>query len=144
MTSTGDCFDRYKIRLQEMRESTYIIKQGLFYLKNHLFLLKKKVNDFNHMKRSMESLIKHFIYTIQGHFFPPKKDFYLAVEAPKGEFGLYFMSSQTKSFFPYRLRIRAPGFFHLSVLDFLIKNSYLSDLVTVIGTLDLVFGEIDR
>lgn len=93
------------------------------------------------MKSSMEALIHHFKLYSEG-FIPPFAETYTVVEAPKGEFGVYLFSNKTNK--PYRCRIRAPGFFHLQGLDLLARGSYLADLVTIIGTLDLVFGEIDR
>jgi len=94
-----------------------------------------------HMKYSMESLIHHFKYYSEG-FVVPREETYIAVEAPKGEFGVFLVSNSTNR--PYRCRIKSPGFLHLQSLDFLSKNFLLADLVTIIGTLDLVFGEIDR
>jgi NADH:ubiquinone oxidoreductase subunit D len=89
----------------------------------------------------MEALIHHFKYFSEG-FSIPEEETYSIIEAPKGEFGVYLVSDDTNR--PYRCRIKAPGFLHLQGLDFMVKNSYLADLVTVIGTQDLVFGEIDR
>jgi len=146
----GDCFDRYLIRLEEMRESLNIMQQCLDFLTycvhedNHDFI----ISDFKiappmrgYMKNSMESLIHHFKLYTEG-FIIPMEEAYTAVEAPKGELGVYLLSDMTNR--PYRCRIKAPGFLHLQGLDFMVKNSYLADLVTIIGTQDLVFGEIDR
>lgn len=93
------------------------------------------------MKTSMEALIHHFKLYSEG-FIPPFEETYAVVEAPKGEFGVYLFSNKTNK--PYRCHIKAPGFLHLQGLDLLVRGSYLADLVTIIGTLDLVFGEIDR
>ena len=146
----SDCYDRYLIRVEEMRESCYIIYQAL----NILHILKKAndnsyiINDFKIappsralMKYNMEALIHHFKLYSEG-FIVPFGESYSIVEAPKGEFGVFLVSNDTNK--PYRCRIKSPGFFHLQGLDFMVKNLYLADLVTIIGTQDLVFGEIDR
>jgi len=148
--SIGDCYDRYLIRLEEMRESSFIILQAL----NILHVLNI-INDFNYiindfkmvppsralMKFNMEALIHHFKYYSEG--FNILKDLiYVIIEAPKGEFGVLLESNDTNR--PSRCRIKSPGFFHLQGLDFMTKNLFLADLVTIIGTQDLVFGEIDR
>jgi len=144
----GDCYDRYLIRLEEMRISLYIIQQCLCLLQmNKGFFVAE---DFKYvppyrafMKFSMESLIHHFKYYSEG--FPVlSEDSYFSVEAPKGEFGVYLLSDDSNR--PSRCRIKSPGFLHLQGLNFMVKNSklLLADLVTIIGTLDLVFGEIDR
>lgn len=140
----GDCFDRYLIRLAEMRESLLIINQVLNTIENGSY----KIADYKYtnpsrimMKRSMESLIHHFKYFSQG-FVIPEGFYYQAVEAPKGEFGVFIFSDGSNK--PYRCRIRAPGFFHLQGLDFMTEGHLIADLVTIIGTQDIVFGEIDR
>jgi NADH dehydrogenase (ubiquinone) Fe-S protein 2 len=146
----SDCYDRYLIRVEEMRESCFIIYQAL----NILHILKKAndnsyiINDFKIappsralMKYNMEALIHHFKLYSEG-FIVPFGESYSVVEAPKGEFGVFLVSNDTNK--PYRCRIKSPGFFHLQGLDFMVKNLYLADLVTIIGTQDLVFGEIDR
>jgi len=146
----SDCYDRYLIRVEEMRESCFIIYQAL----NILHILKKAndnsyiINDFKIappsralMKYNMEALIHHFKYYSEG-VTPLKEESYSIVEAPKGEFGVFLISNQTNR--PYRCRIKSPGFMHLQGLDFMSKGLYLADLVTIIGTQDLVFGEIDR
>lgn len=145
--TVNDCLDRYLIRIEEMRQSITIIEIAGNYLINLLDnnivfndnKLLKPSRAF--MKNNMESLIHHFKLSTQG-LVVPKEDSYFAVEAPKGEFGIFFKSDGES--IPYRTRIRAPGFAHLSGLDYLTKHKKLSDLVTVIGTLDVVFGEIDR
>jgi len=144
----GDCYDRYLIRLEEMRCSLFIIRECLLLLQ----VIKGSyiIEDFKHvppfrafMKFSMESLIHHFKYYSEG-FSVLAEESYVAVEAPKGEFGVYLLSDDSNR--PYRCRIKSPGFLHLQGLNFMVKTSnlLLADLVTIIGTLDLVFGEIDR
>lgn len=146
----GDCYDRYLIRVEEMRESCYIILQAC----NFLHILNSTndnsfiIDDFKVvppsralMKYSMEALIHHFKFYSEG-FYVSENFSYNVVEAPKGEFGVLLTSASTSR--PYRCRIKSPGFFHLQGLDFMVKNLYLADLVTIIGTQDLVFGEIDR
>ena len=155
--SFGDCYDRYLLRIEEMRQSLTIIQQCLDLL--HQQSIDDAAADVNSnpeiylddskivppsrhlMKTSMEALIHHFKLYSEG-FIPPFEETYAVVEAPKGEFGVYLFSNKTNK--PYRCRIKAPGFLHLQGLDMLARGSYLADLVTLIGTLDLVFGEIDR
>jgi len=144
----GDCFDRYKVRMEEMRQSSSIIYSVLELLYYFRFAQQNYVNNFKvvpptrpWMKFSMESMIHHFKLYSEG-FFVKKEDTYSVVEAPKGEFGVYLVSNDTNR--PYRCRIKAPGFLHLQGLDIMCKNSLLADLVTIIGTQDIVFGEIDR
>jgi NADH:ubiquinone oxidoreductase subunit D len=146
----GDCYDRYLIRVEEMRESCYIILQSL----NMLHVLNANndssfiINDYKVaappralMKYNMEALIHHFKLYTEG-FNVPKDYTYSAVEAPKGEFGVFLVSNNMSK--PYRCRIKSPGFLHLQALNYMASNLYLADLVTIIGTQDLVFGEIDR
>jgi NADH dehydrogenase (ubiquinone) Fe-S protein 2 len=140
----GDCYDRYLLRLEEMRQSTSLIAQCL----NKLEPGPIKVDDRKiapppraEMKGDMESLIHHFKLYTEG-VSPPPGETYTAVEAPKGEFGVYLVSDGTNR--PYRCHIRAPGFAHLSGLDFMAKDHMLADVVAIIGTQDIVFGEIDR
>jgi len=142
----GDCYDRYIIRLEEMRTSLFIIKECLILLQamSNLFILEdfKVVPPFRgFVKFSMESLIHHFKFYSEG-FFIPSEESYVFVEAPKGEFGVYLVSNGTNR--PYRCKIRAPGFAHLQGLDFMSRNHMLADVVTIIGTQDIVFGEVDR
>jgi len=140
----GDCYDRYLVRVEELYQSLSIIKQALETLpegsvQNGDFKVIKPNRRV--MKTTMEGLIHHFKFTTRG--FPvPKGSVYHGLEAPKGEFGTFLVSDGSSA--PYRCKIRAPGFFHLGGLDYLTTQSMLSDVVTVIGSLDLVFGEIDR
>ncbi len=146
----GDSYDRYLIRLEEMRESLNIMWQALNYLKyfNDKDYLSYQIDDNkiiapsrNFMKYFMESLIAHFKLYSEG-VIVNREEIYRVVEAPKGEFGIYIASNDSNR--PNRCRIKAPGFLHLQGLNFLTKGLFIADLVTVIGTLDLVFGEIDR
>lgn len=141
---TGDCYARYLIRMAEMRESMKIMKQCL----NKLPQGPVKSDDYKvspppraEMKDSMEALIHHFKLYTEGYHVP-KGETYTAVEAPKGEFGVYLVSDGTNK--PYRCHIRAPGFAHLQALDFMSKGHMLADVVSNIGSMDIVFGEIDR
>nr|YP_009308422.1 NADH dehydrogenase 7 [Paramoeba pemaquidensis]AOS85560.1 NADH dehydrogenase 7 [Paramoeba pemaquidensis] len=140
----GDCFDRYLIRLKEINESCNIILKSLTLLKdgdileqnNKLVIPPKAL-----MKHSMESLIHHFKVFTEG-FNIPKNNIYSAIEAPKGEFGVYLVSLGGNK--PYRCKIKAPGFTHLQSLNFISSGHMIADVVTIIGTLDIVFGEVDR
>ena len=140
----GDCYDRYLIRMEEMKQSLKIINQVLDKMPTG-----EVINDNprisppkrNTMKSSMESLISHFKLYTEG-VRVPEGSVYRAVEAPKGEFGVYLVSDGTNK--PYRCKIRAPGFAHLQGLDFMTKGHQLADLVACIATMDVVFGEIDR
>lgn len=142
--SNGDCYDRYCVRMEEMRQSLRIIYQILESLpKGHI-----KVDDYKIaspprklMKSSMESLIHHFKLYSEG-FMLPEGGAYAAVEAPKGEFGIYLESNGSNQ--PYRCKIKAPGFLHLQGIDFMSKGHLLADVVAIIGTMDIVFGEVDR
>ena len=142
--TNGDCFERFLVRVEEMRQSIAIIKQCLKKLpvgpsiSNDPRIVPPKRNQ---MKSSMESLINHFKLFTEG-FHVPKGETYTCVEAPKGEFGVYLISDGTNK--PYRCKIRAPGFAFLQSTEFLSKGHMLSDLVAIIGSLDIVFGEIDR
>jgi NADH dehydrogenase (ubiquinone) Fe-S protein 2 len=142
--SNGDCYDRYLIRIFEMKESLKIIEQCLN--KMPLGIIKTNDNKITppsrkDIKQSMESLIHHFkIYT--QSFVVPFNEVYAASEAPKGEFGVYLISNNTNR--PYRCKIKAPGFAHLQALDFMSKGHLIADVVTIIGTQDIVFGEVDR
>ena len=142
--SRGDCYDRYLIRVEEMRQSLRIILQCLQEMpQGEIKTDDRKITppSRTHMKTSMESLIHHFKLYTEG-FTVPAGDTYTAVEAPKGEFGVYLVSNGTNK--PYRCKIRAPGFAHLQGIDFMAKNHMLADVVTIIGTQDIVFGEVDR
>jgi NADH-quinone oxidoreductase subunit D len=141
---TGDCYARYLVRLEEMRQSLRIIKQclkempqGIVMSDNHKVSPPKRGD----MKMSMEALIHHFKLYTEGYHVPAGET-YTAVEAPKGEFGVYLVSDGTNK--PYRCKIRAPGFAHLQGSDFMCKGHMLADAVAIIGSMDVVFGEIDR
>lgn len=140
----GDCYDRYLIRIEEMRQSLRIILQVL----NQIPSGPIKTNDNKiinptrkEIKNSMESLIHHFKYYTNG-IQVPSGETYATIEAPKGEFGVYLVSDG--SYQPYRCKVKAPGFAHLQALDFMCQNHMIADVVTIIGTQDIVFGEIDR
>ncbi|AZG08347.1 NADH-quinone oxidoreductase subunit D [Pigmentiphaga sp. H8] len=144
--TNGDCYDRYLVRIEEMRQSNRIIKQCVEWLRNN----PGPVMTSNHkvappsraeMKTSMEELIHHFKLFTEGFHVPPGEA-YAAVEHPKGEFGIYLVSDGANK--PYRLKIRAPGFAHLQSLDEMARGHMIADAVTIIGTQDIVFGEIDR
>jgi NADH:ubiquinone oxidoreductase subunit D len=140
----GDCYDRYLIRVEEMRQSVHIVKQCLDLIPNGIVRsVDKKLTPPSraNMKFSMESLIHHFKLFTEG-FNIPKSEAYKVVEAPKGEFGLFLVSDGSNK--PYRFRIKAPGFLHLQGLDFMAKEHMIADVVTIIGTQDIVFGEVDR
>ena len=140
----GDCYDRYMIRIEEMRESLRIISQCLDSMPTGPVRIDdRKISPPNRgdMKHSMEALIHHFKYYTEG-IVVPAGEIYAAVEAPKGEFGVYLVSNGTHR--PYRCKIRAPGFAHLQGLDFMSRGHMLADVVTMIGTQDIVFGEVDR
>jgi NADH-quinone oxidoreductase subunit D len=141
----GDCFDRYLCRMEEMRQSTSIIRQAVAKLKVEKgdVLARGKITPPKRgdMKRNMESLIHHFKLYTEG-FHVPAGEVYAAVEAPKGEFGVYLVADGTNK--PYRSKIRAPGFLHLQSMDYIAKGHQLADVAAIIGTMDVVFGEIDR
>ena len=140
----GDCYDRYLLRVFEMKESLKIIKQCLDKIPSGI--IKSDDNKITppsriEFKQSMESLIHHFKLYTQG-FSVPFNETYTACEAPKGEFGVYLISNNTNR--PYRCKIKAPGFAHLQALDYMSKGHLIADVVTIIGTQDIVFGEVDR
>jgi NADH-quinone oxidoreductase subunit D len=142
--STGDCYARYVVRMEEMRQSLRIMEQCLDEMPGGDVM----VDDFKvapppraEMKRSMEALIHHFKLFTEGYHVPVGET-YTAVEAPKGEFGVYLIADGTNK--PYRCHIRAPGFAHLQALDFMSRGHMLADAVAIIGSMDIVFGEIDR
>lgn len=142
----GDCYDRYLVRIEEMRESNKIIKQCIEWLKKNPGPVISTNNKIaapsrENMKEDMESMIHHFKLFTEG-FHLPEGEAYAAVEHPKGEFGTYIISDGANK--PYRLKIRAPGFPHLAALNEMVQGHMLSDLVAIIGTQDIVFGEIDR
>ncbi len=140
----GDCYDRYLVRVEEMRQSVKIIRQCLEKMQpGPVRTADKKITPppRAEMKRSMEALIHHFkLYTEGVHV--PAGEVYAAVESGKGEFGVYLVSDGTNK--PYRCKIRSPGYVHLQALDFMGKKHQLADIVAIIGSLDIVFGEIDR
>jgi NADH-quinone oxidoreductase subunit D len=144
----GDCYDRAVIRMEEMRQSTSIMKQCVEKLlksenRGPVAAVNNKICSppRAEMKRSMEALIHHFKLYTEG-FKVPAGEVYAAVEAPKGEFGVYLVSDGGDK--PYRCKIRAPGFAHLQAMDFLCKNHLLADVSAILGSLDIVFGEVDR
>ena len=140
----GDCYDRYLCRIDEMRESVKIIDQCLVNIpKGPIKTLDGKISfpSKKEIKESMEALIHHFKLFTEG-FHVEKDEIYSAVEAPKGEFGVYLISDG--SHIPYKCKIRAPGFSHLQAMDYLIKGHMLADVPAVLSSLDVVFGEIDR
>lgn len=143
---TGDCYDRYLVRVDEMRQSNHIIRQCVKWLRenpgpvmtnNHKVAPPSRVN----MKEDMEAMIHHFKLMSEG-FCLPQGEAYAAIEHPKGEFGVYLVSDGANK--PYRLKIRAAGFSHMAALETLIKGHMISDVVAVLSSLDIVFGEIDR
>ena len=144
----GDCFDRYLVRMEEMRQSVRIMRQccakllspegqGPVSSKDGKVVPPKR----GEMKRSMEALIHHFKLYTEGYKVPAG-EVYAAVEAPKGEFGVYLVSDGTNK--PYRAKIRAPGFAHLQAMDFLCRGHMLADVSAILGSIDIVFGEVDR
>ncbi|NLJ62420.1 MAG: NADH-quinone oxidoreductase subunit D, partial [Alcaligenaceae bacterium] len=144
--TNGDCYDRYLVRIAEMRESNRIIRQCVEWLRknpgpvitdNHKVAPPKR----ELMKTGMEELIHHFKLFSEGMHVPPG-EVYAGIEHPKGEFGIYLVSDGGNK--PYRMKIRAPGFVHLQSLDEMSRGHMLADAVTIIGTQDIVFGEIDR
>ena len=144
----GDNFDRYLMRMQEMREATKIMKQCVELLSSSAGQGPVSSTDGKvvppkrgEMKKSMEALIHHFKLYTEGYKVP-EGEVYAAVEAPKGEFGVYLVSDGTNK--PYRCRIRAPGFAHLQAMDFLCRGHMLADISAVLGSIDIVFGEVDR
>jgi NADH-quinone oxidoreductase subunit D len=142
----GDCYDRYLVRMEEFRQSNRIIKQCVDWLRKNpgpVISSDNKVAppDREGMKSNMEDLIHHFKLFTEG-FHVPAGEAYAAVEHPKGEFGIYMVSDGANK--PYRLKIRAPGFAHLAALDEMTRGHMIADLVAIIGTQDIVFGEIDR
>ena len=142
----GDCYDRYVIRIEEMRQSTRIMKQCVKWLRDNpgdVMLRNYKVAPPSRveMKDDMEALIHHFKLFTEGYSVPAG-EVYCAVEAPKGEFGAYIIADGANK--PFRVKLRAPGFAHMSAMDEIVRGHMLPDVVAVIGTMDIVFGEIDR
>ncbi len=143
---TGDCYDRYLVRIAEMRESNKIIKQCVSWLQANpgsVMSDDHKVSPPSRedAKSSMEALIHHFKLYTEGYTVP-ESEIYAAVEHPKGEFGIYMVSDGANK--PYRMKVRAPGFAHLASLDEMVKGHMIGDVVSIIGTQDIVFGEVDR
>ncbi len=144
--SNGDCYDRYLVRIEEMHQSNRIMKQCVDWLKQNpgpVMFANHKVTppQREEMKDDMEALIHHFKLFSEGYCVP-NGEVYAAVEAPKGEFGVYLISDGANK--PYRIKVRAPGFVHLASLDEMTRGHMLADVVAIIGSLDVVFGEIDR
>ena len=140
----GDCYDRYLVRMEEMRQSLGLIIQCLNALpRGEIKTDDRKITppSRTEMKQCMESLIHHFKLYSEGAT-APAGETYTAVEAPKGEFGVYLVSNGTNK--PYRCKIKAPGFAHLQGLNMMSKGHMIADVVTIIGTQDIVFGEVDR
>jgi NADH-quinone oxidoreductase subunit D len=140
----GDCYDRYLVRVEEMYQSIRIIKQAIAKMpKGHIKVQDPKINPQKRedMKHSMEALINHFKLYTEGYHVPAG-EVYMPVEAPKGEFGVYLYSDGSNK--PYRCRIKAPGFAHLQAMDFMAKGHFMADVVALIATMDIVFGEVDR
>jgi NADH-quinone oxidoreductase subunit D len=144
----GDCFDRYLIRMEEMRQSVHIMKQCIAKLRaadgqGPVVVEDNKIAPprRGEMKRSMEALIHHFKLYTEG-FHVPAGEVYASVEAPKGEFGVYLVADGSNK--PYKCKIRAPGFAHLQAMDFICRGHLLADVSAILGSLDIVFGEVDR
>jgi len=140
----GDCYDRYFLRVEEMRQSLKIIYQciemlpaGPIKVENKKFVLPAR----GEMKDEMEDLINHFKLVTDGYDVPAG-EIYTSIEAPKGEFGMFLVADGSNK--PYRCKIKAPGFLHLQGLNFMTQNHFVADVVTVLGTQDIVFGEVDR
>jgi NADH-quinone oxidoreductase subunit D len=144
--ANGDCYDRYLVRMEEMRQANRIIKQCVDWLRTNsgpVMIEDHKIAPpgREEMKQDMEALIHHFKLFTEG-FCLPEGEAYAALEHPKGEFGVYLISDGANK--PYRVKIRAPGFAHLSSMDEMARGHMLADVVAIIGTQDIVFGEIDR
>lgn len=142
----GDCYDRYLVRIEEMRQSNHIIRQCIEWLRNHPGSVV--IDDYKivppkrvQMKESMEAMIHHFKLFTEGYSVP-EGEAYAAVEGPKGEFGVYLVSDGANK--PYRLKIRPPSFIHLAALDELCRGHMLADVVAILSSIDIVFGEVDR
>jgi NADH-quinone oxidoreductase subunit D len=142
----GDCYDRYLCRMAEMRESTRIIEQAIEKLnacKGQDIIARGKISPprRGEMKRSMEALIHHFKLYTEG-FHVPKGEIYVCAETPKGEMGVYLVSDGGNK--PYKVKVRAPGFAHLQAMDYMLRGHMLADVSATLGSLDIVFGEVDR
>ena len=144
--TNGDSYDRYLVRVEELRQANRIIKQCIAWLRNNLGPVMSSNFKFSPpkreaMKQNMEELIHHFKLFSEG-MHVPVGEAYAAVEHPKGEFGIYLISDGANK--PYRMKIRAPGFAHMAALDEMVRGHMIADVVTIIGTQDIVFGEVDR
>jgi NADH-quinone oxidoreductase subunit D len=144
--ANGDCYDRYLVRVEEMRQSNRIVRQCVQWLRQNpgpVMIDDRKVAPprREEMKESMEALIHHFKLFSEGYCVP-EGEVYAAVEAPKGEFGVYLVSDGANK--PYRVKIRAPGFPHLAAMDEMARGHMLADVVAIISSMDIVFGEVDR
>jgi NADH-quinone oxidoreductase subunit D len=142
----GDCYDRYLVRMEEMRQSNHIVRQCIDWLRKNpgpVMIGDHKVRPprREEMKEDMEALIHHFKFFTEGYNVPAGET-YAAIEAPKGELGVYLVSDGANK--PYRMKVRAPGFIHLAALDEMVRGHMLADVVAIIGTQDIVFGEVDR
>ena len=142
----GDCYDRYLVRVEEMRQSNSIIQQCVQWLSTNEGPVKVEDHKLTNpsrgeMKENMEALIHHFKYFQEG-FHVPAGEVYAAVEHPKGEFGVYIVSDGSNK--PYRMKVRAPGFAHIAALDYMCRGHMIADVVAILGTQDIVFGEVDR
>jgi NADH-quinone oxidoreductase subunit D len=140
----GDCYDRFIVRVEEVKQSVSLIRQCLENMKpGPISSMDRKVVPPKRaeMKQSMEALIQHFKLYTEGYKVP-EGEVYAAIEAPKGEFGVYLVSDGSNK--PYRCKIRAPGFAHLQAMEFLTKGHMLADIPAILGSLDIVFGEVDR
>ena len=142
----GDCYDRYLVRIEEMRQSTKIIQQCIDWLRINPGIVKvdnHKITppEQSQMKEGMEEMIHHFKLFSEGYCVP-KGEIYSAIEHPKGELGVYLVSDGANK--PYRMKVRTASFTHLSALNEMVKGHMLADVVTIIGTMDIIFGEIDR
>ena len=143
---TGDCYDRYLVRVEEMRQSNEIIRQCIEWLEKNPGDVKSSDAGLSSpsrdsMKDNMEAMIHHFKYFSEGYHVP-EGEVYAAVEHPKGEFGVFLMSDGSNK--PYRMKVRASGFAHLEALDYMCRGHMIADVVTILGTQDIVFGEVDR
>jgi NADH-quinone oxidoreductase subunit D len=140
----GDCYDRYLVRMEEMRQSVSLINQCIIQMPDGEVMIDNPTiapPKRSEMKNSMEAMIQHFKLYTEG-FHVPAAETYTAVEAPKGEFGVYLVADGTNR--PYRCKIRSPSFAFLQALNFMSKGHMLADVVAILGSLDIVFGEIDR
>ena len=134
---SGDSYSRYLIRVEEMRQSIFLVSQCCLFL----IINFKKIPNIKNVNEEMEKVVNHYKIHSEGLKIPMAET-YIAVEAPKGEFGVYLVAKEKNR--PTRCKIRPPGFFHLQGLDFMLRGHYLADVATLVGTQDIVFGEVDR